>query len=112
MATVLQMNTKLALVGIFDQIMGEDESIREKGLEYISGPFLNMQQKLFHQHPDAEACLFKLVKKVCTSDTLSQHPGAEACFLYVHTIYIQSSQILKAGIFYFSEFSKRSQIAN
>lgn len=66
MATVLQMNTKLALTGIFDQITGEDETIRERGLEYISGPLMNMRHKLFIQHPDNEQYFVELIKKVCS----------------------------------------------
>lgn len=61
MATVLQLNTKCALIGIFDQIMGEDETIREKGLEYVSGPLM-MNRKLFN--PEVEEFLFKQIKKV------------------------------------------------
>ncbi len=64
MATVLQANTKYALVGIFDQIMGEDENIREKGFEYISGPLMTMKHKLFNQHPEVEEFLYGLIKKV------------------------------------------------
>ena len=64
MATVLQMNTKLALVGIFDQIMGEDETIREKGLKYVTGPLIDMRQKLF-DNLDKEKFLLNLIKKVC-----------------------------------------------
>ena len=61
MATVLQLNTKCALIGMFDQIMGEDETIREKGLEYVSGPLM-MNRKLFN--PEVEEFLFKQIKKV------------------------------------------------
>ncbi len=64
MATVLQMNTKLALEGIFDQIMGEDETIRQKGLEYVCGTLMDMKQKLFDAHPENEEFLFLLIKKV------------------------------------------------
>lgn len=64
MATVLQMNTKLALVGIFDQIMGEDEAIREKGLEYVTGPLMSMRHKLFLEKPENEKFLLDLIKKV------------------------------------------------
>ena len=64
MATVLKLNTKLALVGIFDQIMGEDENVREKGLEYVCGPLMTMKHELFNQQPEIEKFLFMLVKKV------------------------------------------------
>lgn len=63
MATVLQLNTKCALIGLFDQIMGEDETIREKGLAYVSGQLMMMKKKLFN--PEIEEFLFKLIKKVC-----------------------------------------------
>lgn len=66
MATVLQMDTKLALVGLFDQIMGEDETIREKGLEYVTGPLMSMGHKLFIEQPENEKFLLELIKKVST----------------------------------------------
>ena len=65
MATVLQMNTKLALEGIFDQIMGEDETIRQKGLEYVCATLMTMKNKLFDSHSENEEVLFNLIKKVC-----------------------------------------------
>ena len=58
------MNTKLALEGIFDQIMGEDETIRQKGLDYVCGTLMNMRQKLFDSHPENEEFLLVLIKKV------------------------------------------------
>ena len=58
------MNTKLALVGLFDQIMGEDETIREKGLEYVTGPLISMRHKLFIEQPENEKFLLQLIKKV------------------------------------------------
>lgn len=64
MATILQMNTKSALSGIFDQITGDDETIREKGLEYVCGPLMSMRHKLFMQHPENEKFLLELIKKV------------------------------------------------
>ena len=64
MATVLQMNTKLALEGIFDQIIGEDETIRQKGLEYICGTLMTMKHQLFDLHPENEEILLILIKKV------------------------------------------------
>ena len=67
MATVLQMNTKLALEGIFDQIMGEDEAIRQKGMEYVCGTLMTMKHKLFHSHLENEECLLLLIKKVAGS---------------------------------------------
>lgn len=64
MATVLQMNTKLALEGIFDQIMGEDEAIRQKGMEYVCGTLMSMKHKLFDSRLENEECLLLLIKKV------------------------------------------------
>lgn len=64
MAAVLQMNTKLALVGLFDQIMSDDETIREKGIQYVCGPLMDMRQKLFVKQPDNEKTLLELIKKV------------------------------------------------
>ena len=65
MASILEQNTKFSLIGIFDQIMGEDEIIREKGLEYICGPLMAMKHKLFSKNEGLEEVLFELVKKVC-----------------------------------------------
>ncbi len=64
MALVLEMNTKSALIGIFDQIMSEDETIREKGLEYVCGPLISLKQKLFSHHPKNEEFLAEQIKKV------------------------------------------------
>ena len=64
LAAVLQMNTKVALVGLFDQIMSDDESVRDKGIKYVSGPLMDMRQKIFVRQPDNEKCLLQLVKKV------------------------------------------------
>jgi hypothetical protein len=61
MATVLQLNTKYALIGIFDQIMGEDETIREKSLEYVAGPLM-MKKELFN--PENEKFLLEQIKRV------------------------------------------------
>ena len=73
MAAVLQMNTKLAMVGIFDQIMGEDETIREKGIEYICGPLMSMRHKLFLGHPENEQYLLELIKKVRFTPSVFHH---------------------------------------
>ena len=64
LVAVLQMNTKLALVGIFDQILSEDETIREKGIQFVAGPLMDMRDKLFFRQPDKEKALLELVKKV------------------------------------------------
>ncbi len=64
LGTVLQMNTNLALVGIFDQILSEDETIREKGIQYVAGPLMDMRDKLFFRQPEKEKALLDLVKKV------------------------------------------------
>ena len=69
LASVLQMNTKLALVGIFDQILSDDETIREKGIQYVAGPLMDMKDKLFVRQPDKEKALVELVKKVCRKIT-------------------------------------------
>lgn len=66
MAAVLEMNTKLALVGIFDQILGEDETIRQKGIKYIDEQLITMKPKLF-KHPENEKTLLELIKKVSTT---------------------------------------------
>ena len=66
---MLQMNTKLALVGIFDQILSDDETIREKGIQYVAGPLMDMKDKLFVRQPDKEKALVELVKKVCRKIT-------------------------------------------
>lgn len=62
MATVVQLNTKFALIGIFDQILGDDETIREKGLQYVCGPLMAMKKKILN--PEMEKFLFNLIKKV------------------------------------------------
>ena len=64
MSSVLLMDAQSAMAGIFDQICGEDESIREKGLEYISTSLVQMRHKLFIPHPENEKFLVKMIKKV------------------------------------------------
>lgn len=61
---MLLMNTQSALTGIFDQICGEDEAIREKGIEYVSSSLVQMRHKLFIPHPENEKFLVDLIKKV------------------------------------------------
>ena len=58
------MDAQSAMAGIFDQICGEDESIREKGLEYISTSLVQMRHKLFIPHPENEKFLVEMIKKV------------------------------------------------
>ena len=53
-----------ALVGIFDQIMGEDETVRDKAIEYVSVSLMDMRHKLFIQCEENEKFLVDLVKKV------------------------------------------------
>ena len=53
-----------ALAGIFDQIMGEDETVRDKAIEYVSVSLMDMRHKLFIQCEDNEKFLVELVKKV------------------------------------------------
>ena len=71
MSAVLLMDTQNALTGIFDQICGEDEAIREKGIEYVSTSLVQMRHKLFIPHPENEKFLVEMVKKV--SSTLLVH---------------------------------------
>ena len=66
MSSVLLMDAQSAMAGIFDQICGEDESIREKGLEYISTSLVQMRHKLFIPHPENEKFLVEMIKKVNT----------------------------------------------
>lgn len=58
------MNTQNAIAGIFDQICGEDEAIREKGIEYVSTSLVQMRHKLFIPHPENEKFLVEMIKKV------------------------------------------------
>ena len=64
MAAVLLMDTQSAIAGIFDQICGEDEAIREKGMEYVSTSLVQMRHKLFIPHPENEKFLVEMIKKV------------------------------------------------
>ena len=64
MSAVLLMDTQSAIAGIFDQICGEDEAIREKGLEYVSTSLVQMRHKLFIPHPENEKFLVEMIKKV------------------------------------------------
>lgn len=64
MSAVLLMNTQSAIAGIFDQICGEDEAIREKGIEYVSTSLVQMRHKLFIPHPENEKFLVEMIKKV------------------------------------------------
>ena len=60
------MDTQSALAGIFDQICGEDEAIREKGIDYVSTSLVQMRHKLFIPHPENEKFLIEMIKKVST----------------------------------------------
>ncbi len=55
-----------ALVGIFDQIMGEDDGVREKAIAYVSVPLMAMKHKIFIPNPDNEKFLVECIKKVST----------------------------------------------
>ena len=55
---------KGALIGIFDQILGEDETLREKAIEYVSVPLMDMRHVLFIPKEENEKCLLELIKKV------------------------------------------------
>ena len=70
MVSVLQIDTQAALLGIFGQIQGEDESVREKGIEYVCSSLPSMRHKLFIPHPENEKFLLERIQKVvclCTS---------------------------------------------
>lgn len=56
-----------SLAGIFDQILGEDETIREKAIEYVSVSLMDMRHVLFIPKEDNEKCLLDLIKKVVCS---------------------------------------------
>lgn len=64
MVSVLQADTQHALSGIFEQIMGDDETVREKGIEYVCTSLSSMRHKLFIPHPENEKFLLELIKKV------------------------------------------------
>lgn len=64
MAVVLQLNTPQALTGIFDQLCGEDDGVREKAIDYVSTSLMSMRHKLFIPHPENEKFLLELIKKV------------------------------------------------
>lgn len=53
-----------ALSGIFDQIMGGDESVREKAIAYVSVSLMDMRHKLFIPNEDNEKFLVECIKKV------------------------------------------------
>lgn len=69
MAAVLQIDTQHALQGIFGQIMGEDEGVREKALDYLSSSLMSMRHKLFLTNQDNEKCLMEHVRKVLADVT-------------------------------------------
>ena len=66
MSAVLLMDAQSTITGIFDQICGDDESIREKGIEYVSTSLVQMRHKLFIPHPENEKFLVTMIKKVRT----------------------------------------------
>ena len=53
-----------ALSGIFNQILGEDEAVREKAIEYISVSLMDMRHKLFIPSEENEKFLLELIRKV------------------------------------------------
>ena len=61
---MLQVDTQHALSGIFGQIMGEDEGVREKGIGYVCNSLPSMRHKLFIPHPENEKFLLELIRKV------------------------------------------------
>ena len=74
MSAVLLMDAQSAIAGIFDQICGEDEVIREKALEYVSTSLVQMRHKLFIPHPENEKFLVEMIKKVCTIASFGDIP--------------------------------------
>ena len=88
MSSVLLMDAQSAMAGIFDQICGEDESIREKGLEYISTSLVQMRHKLFIPHPENEKFLVEMIKKVNNNYyafCIFNNFGVTKCFFRVTT---------------------------
>ena len=53
-----------SLVGIFDQIMGDDDSVREKAMDYVNVSLMDMRHKLFIPHEENEKFLVELIRKV------------------------------------------------
>ena len=53
-----------ALAGIFCQITGDDEGVREKGMEYVSTSLMSMRHRLFIPHQENEKFLLEQIKKV------------------------------------------------
>lgn len=53
-----------ALSGIFDQIMGGSDGVREKGIEYVSVSLMDMRHKLLIPSVENEQFLVELIKKV------------------------------------------------
>lgn len=45
---------------------GEDEAVREKGIEYVSTSLLSMRHKIFLTNPDNEKFLVEQIKRVST----------------------------------------------
>uniref|UniRef100_A0A1X7SWQ5 Apoptosis inhibitor 5 n=1 Tax=Amphimedon queenslandica TaxID=400682 RepID=A0A1X7SWQ5_AMPQE len=72
MSTILIHDTPSALIGIFDQILGEDETLREKAIEYVSVPLMDMRHVLFIPKEENEKCLLELVKKVLGDVTAAE----------------------------------------
>ena len=54
-----------ALQGMFDQIMGGDEAVREKGIDYLRTSLMDMRHKLFIPSKENEVFLVEQIKKVC-----------------------------------------------
>ena len=53
-----------ALVGIFDQIMGDDETVREKAIAYVNIPLMDMRHILFIPKEENEKFLVECIRKV------------------------------------------------
>ncbi len=80
MVSVLQVDTQAALAGIFGQIMGDDEGVREKGIDYVCISLPSMRHKLFIPHPDNEKFLLGLIQKVSFDSTVQLLPSPHRCW--------------------------------
>ncbi|CAI7992048.1 Apoptosis inhibitor 5, partial [Geodia barretti] len=69
LASLLQKNTPAAMDGIFSQVGGEDEGVREQAIDYVSSSLMSMRHILFIPHPENEKQLVRHVKKVLSDVT-------------------------------------------
>ena len=54
----------VALSGIFSQIVGGDDIVREKAIKFLNYAVQILLKDVFNAKPEAETCLFDEVKKV------------------------------------------------